>query len=321
MYGGQQFEQDAIYGGQQDTMYGSGYGAPQAVKSQFFRGSRKRMNIIGVCVSLFVPWVLFSVIYAVMSFSMHYHQPALCHFIVALGLIVVLACGTIAFSSLLGRSKGDMEREPSWFVFLFLTTLIAWVLAIVLGDMNFRGHLQPYYDVANLNTYQAVNPAQMRGQQYMDAGRIIFSEGTKLDISRSIGFKNLETYCVAPITNGEAPLSSYDFWAVGTNCCSSNSADFQCGEFNNPRATAGLRLMNDDQRAFFRLAVQMSEAAYSIKAIHPLFFHWMQDPIAEMNAYQDDGLKYYLLGMFAHFAFQLFLVVVATIGFSKMGYY
>ena len=34
-------------------------------------------------------------------------------------------------------------------------------------------------------------------------------------------------YCVVPIVNGEAKPASYDFWAVGTNCCEQN---FKCGE-------------------------------------------------------------------------------------------
>ena len=47
--------------------------------------------------------------------------------------------------------------------------------------------------------------------------------------------------------SGEAPLSTYDFWAVGVNCCGA-AADFKCGEFSNPKAHAGLRLMSDEQR-------------------------------------------------------------------------
>ena len=38
------------------------------------------------------------------------------------------------------------------------------------------------------------------------------------------------------------------------------------GEYNNPGAHSGLRLLDDEQRPFYRLAVEQAEAAYSLKA-------------------------------------------------------
>jgi hypothetical protein len=290
-------------------------GGAQELGSVFAPGKRRRMNLVAVCINIFLPWFLFSAIYAIMSFTFHYQHPTLCWLLVFGGFGLAIATGYLAY-----RAKTS-DRDPVWYTYAALAFFLAVCLAAVFGDMNFWYNMQPFYDIENLNTYPSVNPAREKGQQLMDAGRIYFADGTGLDMKRAMGFKNLDLYCVAPIVNGQDQLASYDFWAVGINCCSGVSSDFRCGEFNNPHARSGLRLMRDDQRPFFRLAVQQAEAAYNLKATHPLFFYWMQDPVAEMNSYRDDGFKYYLLGIFTYFAFNLFCVACAVVGFSKIGRY
>mmetsp|Transcript_20878 Transcript_20878/g.60270 ORF Transcript_20878/g.60270 Transcript_20878/m.60270 type:complete len:320 (+) Transcript_20878:29-988(+) len=283
--------------------------------SVFAPGKRRRMNLVAICANIFLPWITFSAIYAGMSFSLHYQRPTAAWLLVVFGLI---ATGLSFFLAVRARQR---EMDEMWYTFSTAALLVATLAAAIFGDINFWFNMQPYYDVENLNTYPSVNPAREKGQQLMDAGRVYFADGTGLDMAKAMGFKNLDLYCVAPITHGQEQMASYDFWAVGVNCCSGVSSDFRCGEFNNPHARSGLRLMRDDQRAFFRLAVQQAEAAYNIKATHPVFFYWMQDPVAEMNAYRDDGFKYYLLGSFSFFAFNLFCVVCAIVGFSKIGRY
>eukprot|EP00747_Dinoflagellata_sp_TGD_P107667 gnl/TRDRNA2_/TRDRNA2_170189_c0_seq1.p1 gnl/TRDRNA2_/TRDRNA2_170189_c0~~gnl/TRDRNA2_/TRDRNA2_170189_c0_seq1.p1 ORF type:complete len:336 (-),score=62.68 gnl/TRDRNA2_/TRDRNA2_170189_c0_seq1:79-978(-) len=291
-------------------------GGPAAQQGSIFApGKRRRMNLVAICVNIFAPWFVFSALYAVLSFSFHYQHPTWSWLLVVASFIMVVIVGFLAW-----RTK-KRDRDPMWYTYAALALLVATILASIFGDMNFWYNMQPFYDIENLNTYPSVNPAREKGQQLMDAGRVYFADGTGLDMRKAMGFKNLDLYCVCPIVNGEQQLASYDFWAVGLNCCSGVSSDFRCGEFNNPHARSGLRLMRDDQRPFFRLAVQQAEAAYNIKATHPLFFYWMQDPVAEMNSYRDDGFKYYLLGIFTHFAFNLFCVVCATVGFSKIGRY
>lgn len=289
--------------------------APQGKASTVFTpGKKKRVNLVAVCLNIFLPWFLFCSLYAVLSFSFHYQHPSAAWSCVGLGFVVVLMALGLSY-----RAKRSGDKDPSWYMFSALMLFFSVVLAAVFGDMNFWYNMQPFYDIENLNTYPSINPAHETGQRLMDAGRVYFADNTQLDTTRSMGFKNLDLYCVAPIVNGNQVLDSYDFWAVGLNCCSGVSSDFRCGEFNNPHARSGLRLMRDDQRPFFRLAVQQAAAAHKLKATHPLFFYWLQDPIGEMNTYRDTGFKYYLLGIFTHFAFNLFCVVCAVIGFSRIG--
>jgi len=294
----------------QERKFGS-YGADEI----FMPGQRRRLNLVAVCTNLLLPWFVFCGISTVMTFHFHYWNPVLAQASVLAGF------GLAVLMALLGNRAKKRDANPAWFNFATVAILIATVAALLASDMNYWYNMHTFYDLQNLNTYPAVNPAVEKGQQMMDAGRVYFGPGTHMDMKKAIAFKNNDLYCVAPITNSNKQLASYDFWAVGINCCSGVSSDFRCGEYNNPHARSGLRLMRDDQRPFFRLAVQQAEAAYNIKSTHPLFFYFLQDPVAEMNSYRDDGFKYFLLSIFTHFGFNAFCVACATVGFSKIGRY
>lgn len=297
--------------------------ALKTLESGSERPRRRRINSVAVIVAVIVPWMIFSTVFVAMSFSIHYHQPLVSLVVTLMGLAVVIWSGYAAMSERDETVDPKPSHDSKWYAFIFATCLFAWTLAVVSGEANFYTNMQPFYDVQNLNTYSAVDPSQAQGQQLMDAGRVLFSADAKLDLQKAMGFRNKDRYCVAPITvsrgnESSLPLATYDFWAVGINCCSGNQADFHCGEFSNPNAHGGLRLMQEEARPFFRLAVQQAEAAYGIKAAHPLFFTWMQDPIMEVNAYQEEGLKYCLMGVFSHFSLQLFIVAVAVMMFSRL---
>lgn len=281
-------------------------------ESVFGPGKRRRLNLMAIMINIALPWIGFAASFAVTGFKFRHDYTALAYgFVIAeLGF-----AGIVAF---LGFKAAQQRMDPMWYNFFALWFGISVVLGTALGDTCYRTCMGPAYFSMNLNSYADVNPAMEKGQQLMDAGRIYFTEGSGIDMRKAMGFKNFDTYCVAPITTGQDQLPSYDYWAVGINCCSGVSADFRCGEYNNPHANAGLRLLRDDERPFFRLAVQQAEAAYNIRSTHPLFFTWMQDPASEIQKWREDGFKWAALSMMAHFAFDVFLVCCATIGFSKL---
>lgn len=299
------------------------------IKPPDFMRKRVRMNIMAIFVSLFVPWLLFTLLFADVSFRVHFKFPLLCWGLVLLGAVVVLGFGFGAGFNIWQLFRGSTDYQPTWLIFLSLTSLVAVVLGPMLGNTNFWQNMSPYYDLRNLNEYNYVDPTRMRGQQMMDAGRVDFLSGAMLDLRNAYAFQNLVTYCVAPITmynpsiGGPTPLNSYDFWAVGTNCCGGNSTqtvDFKCGAYRSTTARQGLRLMSDDERAFFRLAVQQAESAHMIQATHPLFFYWTEDAGAQMNGYVEDAFKVFAESMIGFFAVQLCLVMALSYVLSKLGY-
>jgi len=313
--------------GQPQGSYGGTMHQDTLVKPPFFNWRRRRLNLVAIFVCLFVPWLLFCFIFWMTSFKVFYKHPAVVGLIAFFALVFVGILGMKALEAVKkSRREDGSVYEPTWYIFLFLTSFIAWFLGMYMGYHNFYYRMESFYGIQNLGSYKGVDPAKMHGQQLMDAGRVDFMPGTHLDLSRSMSFRNNELYCIAPIVGPNYTLSgapqSYDFWAVGVDCCCGDTvraASFQCGEYKNAGAASGLRLMRDEQRPFFRLAVQQAVGAYGLRANHPLFFHWVQDPVTAAEAYRWEGHRQFLIGVYLHFAFQLLLVCLMTCIFARIG--
>jgi len=288
------------------------------------RPKHRRVNIIGVLVALYLPFIIFCggaglVIYALAS-DMSMSSLAL---MVGLGIGIIVMCAASCAS--LCKKKHDDAGGHSWSPFIWSMGIVAFIVAMMFGYYIGSDMAEAFANLSNLATYKDVNPAKTRGQELMDAGQIVFRNDTRVDIRRAIGFKNVVTYCVAPITSTDVssnlPLSLqvYDFWAVGRDCCTSEGAseDFACGQASNRKAHSGLRVMRDKDRPFYRLAVRQAEAAYHLKALHPLFFEWVGDPEAELEAIKRAAFKSFLSGVFAFFVLQLVVVVVALCCFKR----
>jgi len=276
------------------------------------------MNASAIMLNLFAPWLIFCTTFAATALSVRYEFPFVYELMVTCTFFVMLIPCGMAAKLRLSRHT-DSEREPTWHTFLAICMIIAWFGGFVLGDINYVVYTRPYCDMMNLNTYTDVSPAMRRGQQIMDAGTVQFATGSRLDITKSMGFKSKTLYCVAPITIGNTSLPTYDFWAVGTDCCSGGKSNFHCSDWNSPRAKGGLRLLSDKTRPFYRLAVQQAETAYGIKAAHPLFFTWVKDPMQLVEEWRQGAQQALLFWIFGHLVIQAFFVVSASLVFARIG--
>lgn len=289
---------------------------------------RSRMTAKGTCVNLLFPWILFSLLYADLTFSVHFSSPLACWFFAVVGVLVALViCG----NALLKVKEGvhnSLHAWPVWLVFLASTSLLAAFSGILLGNLNYGLNMLPYYELKTYNIYDSMNPQINHGQQFMDAGKVGFIPNAMLDLQKAYKFENYDQYCVAPIslrdasTGSAVALQSYDFWAVGLNCCGGNRthlADFKCGAHSST-ARQGLRLMAKTQSEFYKLAVEQAEAAFGIKASYPIFFHWTEDATQDMRSYATIGYNYFVLGVFCSLVVQIAMFLWAALFISKAGY-
>lgn len=273
---------------------------------------KHHVNLIAVFTCFIGPIAVFcSVLYA-LACSLRRTSPALSWIVVAVAGCVVLGCVYHAVATTWRRWSEQSVRDPFWYLLLAVSMSVAFCTACQQGEASYWNNIAPYKELQTLDSRFDVDPSATIAQQLMDAGRVTFMKGTKINVTQSMGFKNGDQYCVAPIVRGNVLPRSYDFWAIGLNCCSGGTAEFRCGDYNNPNARAGLRLMREDQRSFYRLAVQQAEAAYNIRARFPLFYYWVEDPQAEMDSYKDDAWHSIWWGSAVYSAFQIVFVMIGV---------
>lgn len=222
-----------------------------------------------------------------------------------------------------------MSADAPWYRFSCGLFWMAYITGIVFGDQTYWYTFQRYYAPESMKTYPNLDPVTTNGAQIMDAGRAYFKEGTTLDIDKGMAFTHLDVYCVAPIVLKGEEQEFYDLWAVGKNCCTTADPQFNCGlGTGNKLKRAGLRMVEEterliwsqrgDEQLFYQLAVTMAEAAYNIKAVHPIFFHWVQDPDAEVFKFFEVGYKLWVLACGLHFAINTFLLAAYLLLFNKV---
>lgn len=289
-------------------------------KSIFQPGKRFRLNVTGICLNVLAPWLLFTFLLHLMSFKTHYARPYYCF-----GLFGLVSAGAIG----MGIAGVIVERnsyEGNWYKFTTLAFILAVVVGFVGGNYIYWTYSFFYYTFEGLETYPHVDPSKEVGQNLMDAGTVYFAEGTAPNPMLSWHFESdaayhgPHTYCVAPIAKGgPGPGGTYDFWAIGMDCCSASASDFRCGEFDSGTARSALRQLDPYTRPMFALAVQQATAVYGLKVKHPLFFTWTTDPLNKVGNYIDWANSYFIVGSVAFFAANMTLVAITTFIYAQLG--
>jgi len=173
---------------------------------------------------------------------------------------------------------------PTW---LLVFGLAGVFLGATTGSWLWSTALGPFYELQKLQKYRDINPEAVPGERIVDAGLVDFTPFVEMDRAKGGCFMNAgNTYCVAPIVNGGEvkygtagvpQTGSYDYFAVGINCCSCPNRDFQCGEWQNPLANSGIRSLDTKSRPYYQLALDDWQASYGKSAKHPMFFDWVQN--------------------------------------------
>jgi len=273
------------------------------------------MNVVPMFLNVVIPWGVFVFCCGMTSFWVMYTRPALAY--LAVGAVFVLWFFVAAAALWARRTVTD----PTWFTYTALMVLAMAIAGTQMGLGNYKSYSKPYFDVNQLKVVSGIDASTVQAKTVMDGGLFNFKYGNHLDIQKSWHFRWQTTYCVAPIvTNDTAPLSQeYDFWAVGKECCSTGAADYHCGAWRTQGTAGGIRVVNEGDLYYYKLAVQQAESLYGISAPTPIFLSWSPAPWLEVESWNQQVFKNYLFMSVMALVICIFTMTLASCSFAFLG--
>lgn len=281
--------------------------APEFHDGKLQRGMTPReaiMTVFQIILLIVIPSSFFAGLpWTLISFPAYQHPSMRSAIVVASASAVVLMIVAALLSrgkwlrkgGRLGHAETRYMKDFVWWGALAALSSIAFVAGLSVGDVLAKS-MNAYYDVTALSNYDNVDPARSQGKELIDAGRVMFMQGSRLNLNRSMSIKSDGiTYCVAPIVaRVSEPLpATFDFWAVGQNCCADAGKDFHCGAARDHTARGGIRLLDDEKILIYRKAVEEAESVHRMQSVRPLFFEWVADPIGELVSLKDHVFQSY----------------------------
>lgn len=266
-----------------------------------------------------LPWMMFATVFSLFSFYLHYQYARVLHIS---SCIVAIGTGIWAMSCWysLRKAKKSDRAGAAWGLAVCISLLLAVGAGALLGNMNFVRSMRPIYDLLQLSKYEDIDPSTMHGSQMLAGGRLTFSDGSRVDVSKAIGVRISDVFCVAPIVKGNVQTTgTYDFWAVGRGCCSGEKSDFGACSSDARDSTAhhGVRLLEEETLPFYKLAVSQAEVKFNISAAHPMFYR-LKCPECDIEQFQQVGHKRFFQAMILYLALQAVMVWFASKVVTKL---
>eukprot|EP00928_Gymnodinium_smaydae_P082166 TRINITY_DN65568_c0_g1_i1.p1 TRINITY_DN65568_c0_g1~~TRINITY_DN65568_c0_g1_i1.p1 ORF type:complete len:289 (-),score=45.32 TRINITY_DN65568_c0_g1_i1:185-1051(-) len=249
-----------------------------AAGDQVFNDERpNNFHTMSLSIVIMCPTLMF--VFISCSFAFVYHSSA-----VAVWANVAL-CVAIAGVFLLVRQT--RQGTPMFWFNLGILCLVAVASAVYYGRRNFDRHFGVFWAYEGQRSYSNVSPDEPAAS-HLDAGRIVFTEGVRVDASRARAFEN---YCVAPIVGPKAS-AVVNYWSAGVGCCrSTEGMEFRCGE-QSPSARSGLVYLDDHPAisGFRRAAASGSGDDAAKLGEEALFVQWVLNADKAQRSYYHLGV-------------------------------
>jgi len=241
----------------------------------------------GLLLMVMLPWMMFTIIMVLFAFCYHHFS------VIVWALVLVCAMMALVFFVISPRNK----KGPMYMYLGFLCSL-AIIFGIIFGMYDHYEYMMTYWSYNEYRVYTDVLPSEPAAA-HGDAGTMVFTEDSRVDTTKALGYKAGTVYCVAPILD-DSQASRVEYWAAGTDCCSQR-ADFNCDDSWDPKAKSGVVIIDNGSPVtskfdMYTKAVHQAEAAYGVVAApKPIFVRWVTDPVKVEDEFWTWGIGFLVI--------------------------